>query len=203
MDDTYECEGQSHKFIARNSLEAARNKAASSGPGFQKLSRYVSVKPVSHPTLSAVPPTPPPPPTKAQLKAKRQMERKLSSLMRLNAHLDDLASQGYVLVFTDGSSEHFSSIGWVGGYGIYSDVGVEVSCFVPVNTKQTTNSVDLLAAATALNLHADYDKVACVRIPHMYFWGQTGRLGDGKSTGGKGHQAQCQKYPYRGICSII
>ena len=91
---------------------------------------------------------PTPPSTKAELKAKRQMECKLSSLMKLNAHLGDLASQGYVLVFSDGSLEHVSSISWVGGYGIYSGEGVEVSWFVAVHMKQTTNSANGSHCAT-------------------------------------------------------
>ena len=39
-----------------------------------------------------------------------------------------------MLVFTDGSSEHVPTIGWVGGY-VYSEEGVELSNFVPLNMK--------------------------------------------------------------------
>ena len=68
----------------------------------------IATTPVSYPALSTIPPTPPP--TKAQLRANRWVERKLGSLMNFNAHLEDLASPGYVLILTDGSSQTGDSL---------------------------------------------------------------------------------------------
>ena len=105
----------------------------------------ISDSSISYPTLSAIPPTPPP--SRAQLRAARRLERKLRSLDKLNQHVETLESEGFLLIYTDGSSEHFSTVGWVGGYRVYCGAGIEVSDFVPLHMKQTTNSAELLAAA--------------------------------------------------------
>ena len=98
---------------------------------------------VSYPTLIAIPPTPPP--SRAQLRAARRLERKLRSLEKLNQHLDTLESEDFLLIYTDGSSERFPPVGWVGGYGVYFGAGIEVSDFVPLHMKQTITSAELLA----------------------------------------------------------
>ena len=110
------------------------------------------------PQLEPTPPTPPP--TKAQLRAKRRLERKMRSLHKLIAHLDSLEDQGYMLVFTDGSSERFEGLGYVGGYGVFSTLPVSLSAPVPLHMKQTINAAELLAALQALRLHADEPKIA-------------------------------------------
>ena len=57
--------------------------------------------------------------TKAQIRAKKrkanQEDRLQQELQRLNWFL----SQGYVLVYTDGSSKRYDLVGWVGGFGIF------------------------------------------------------------------------------------
>ena len=111
---------------------------------------------VAYPTLSAIPPTPPP--SGARLRAARRLERKLRSLDKLNQHLDTLESQGFLLIYTYGSLEHFPTVGCVGGYGVYSGAGVEVSDFVPLHMKQTINSVELLVVLVALQRYADHPK---------------------------------------------
>ena len=114
--------------------------------------------PVAYPSLGAIPPTPPP--SRAQLRAARRLERKLRSLDKLNKHLETLESKGFLLIYTDGSSEHFPTVGRVGGYGVYSAAGVEVSDFVPLHMKQTINSAELLDTLVALQRHADHPKIA-------------------------------------------
>ena len=86
----------------------------------------------------------------------RRLEFKLRSLDKLNKHLDTLESEGFLLIYSDGSSERFPTVGRVGGYGVYSAAGVEVSDFVPLHMKQTINSAELLAALVALQRHADH-----------------------------------------------
>ena len=64
------------------------------------------------------------------------------------------------MIYTDGSSEHFPTVGWVGGCGVYSGAGVEVSDFVPLHMKQTINSAELPAALVAVQRHANHPKIA-------------------------------------------
>ena len=63
-------------------------------------------------------------------------------------YLAGFPGTGFLLIFTEGSSQHFPTIGWVGGYGVYSEAGVELSDFLPLHMKQTINSAELLAALT-------------------------------------------------------
>ena len=105
------------------------------------------------------PPPPTPPPSKAQLRAKRRLERKMRSLHKLIAHLDSIEDRGYVLIFTDGSSERFEGLGYVGGYGVFSKLPVSLSAPVPLHMKQTINAAELMAALQALQLHANEPKV--------------------------------------------
>ena len=65
-----------------------------------------------------------------------------------------------MLVFTDGSSERFEGLGYVGGYGVFSTLPVSLSAPVPLHMKQTINAAELLAALQALRLHADEPKIA-------------------------------------------
>ena len=57
--------------------------------------------------------------------AARRLERKLRSLEKLNQHVDTLESEGFLLIYTDDSSERFPAVGWVGGCGVYSGVGLK------------------------------------------------------------------------------
>ena len=77
----------------------------------------------------------------------------MRSLDKSNQHLDTLEIEGFLLIYTDGSSEHFSTVGWVGGYRVYSGAGIEVSDFVPLHMKQTINSAEVLAALVAHDIH--------------------------------------------------
>ena len=153
---------------------------------------------VSYPTLSAIPPTPPP--SRAQLRAARRLERKLRSLDKLNQHLDTLESEGFLLIYTDGSSEHFPTVGWVGGYGVYSGVGVEVSDFVPLHMKQTINSVELLAALVALQRHADHPKIALCADSEYVLWGVKGAARKWKINGWRGSSGPVSNVP---ICEEV
>ena len=95
----------------------------------------------NRPQLEPTPPTPSP--TKAQLRAKRRLERKMRSLHKLIAHLDSIDDQGYILVFIDGSPECFEGLGYVGGYGVFSNLPVSLSAPVPLHMKQTINTAEL------------------------------------------------------------
>ena len=73
---------------------------------------------MTYPALSSIPPTAPP--SRAQLRAPRRLERKLGSIDKLNKHSDTLESECFLLIYTDRSSKYFPTVGWVGGYGVYS-----------------------------------------------------------------------------------
>ena len=148
---------------------------------------------VAYPTLSAIPPTPPP--SRAQLRAARRLERKLRSLDKLNQHLDTLESEGFLLIYTDGSSEHFPTVGWVGGYGVYLGAGVEVSDFVPRHMKQTMNSEELLAALVALQSHADHPKIALCADSEYVLLGVKGAARRWKINGWRGLSGPVSNVP--------
>ena len=84
----------------------------------------------------------------------------MRSLHKLIAHLDSIEDQRYILVFTDCSSERFEGLGYVGGYGVFSNLQASLSAPVPLQMKQTINAAKLLVAVHALRLHADGPKVA-------------------------------------------
>ena len=149
--------------------------------------------PVAYPSLSAIPPTPPP--SRAQLRAARRLERKLRSLDKLNKHLETLESEGFLLIFTDGSSEHFPTVGWVGGYGVYSAARVEVADFVPLHMKQTINSAELLAALVALQRHADHPKIALCADSEYVLLGVKGAARRWKINGWRGSSGPISNVP--------
>ena len=84
----------------------------------------------------------------------------MRSLHKLIAHLDSIEDQGYILVVTDGSSERFEGLGYVGGYGVFSNLPASLSAPVALHMKQTINAAEVLAALQALRLHANEPKVA-------------------------------------------
>ena len=88
-----------------------------------------------------------------------------------------------MLVFTDGQSEKLHRMGFVGGYGIFSEFPVAVSMPVPLDMKQTINSAELLTAFQALHLHAHCPKVSICGDSEYVLLGAKGAL-EGKGVGG-------------------
>ena len=129
------------------------------------------------------------------MRAAKHLERKLRSLEKLNQHLVTLESEGFVLIYTDGSSERFPTVGWVGGYGVYSGAGVEMSDFVPMHMKQTINSTELLAALVALGLHADHPKIALCANSEYVLLGVKGAACTWKINGWKGSSSPVSNVP--------
>ena len=76
-------------------------------------------------THSLQPPTPPP--SKQAQRAAQRKKRKEAGAWELETILEETTAKGFVLVFTDGSSEKFEGVGRLGGYGVYSDQGVALS----------------------------------------------------------------------------
>ena len=70
------------------------------------------------PTYESHPP--PPPPSKKQEKETPHRLRKQQRAAELEGVFDTLAADGYIPVFTDGSSTETEGVGRVAGYGIYA-----------------------------------------------------------------------------------
>ena len=103
------------------------------------------------PSLPLQPPTPPP--SKQAQKAAQRKKRKEARALELETILLETTAKGFILVFTDGSSEKFEGVGRLGGYGVYSDQGVALSSHMPLEMKQTNNAAELMAALRALQMH--------------------------------------------------
>ena len=67
-------------------------------------------------------------------------------MLELETILQETAANGFMLIFTDGSSEKFEGVGRLGGYGFYSEQGLSLSSYMPVDMKQTNNAAELMAA---------------------------------------------------------
>ena len=100
-----------------------------------------------------------------------------------------------MLIYTDGSSERFPTFGWVGGYGVYSGAGIEVSDFVPLHLKQTINSAELLVAPVAMTLHADHLKIALSADSEYVLLGVKGAARRWKINGWKGSSGPVSNVP--------
>ena len=96
----------------------------------------------------------------------------------------ETTAKGFVLVFTDGSSEKFKGVGRLGGYGVYSDQGVALSSHMPLEMKQTNNAAELMAALRALQMHP---VVKIAQTPSMSCSVSKERQNDGKSRDGLAH----------------
>ena len=70
--------------------------------------------------------------TKAQIKAKKRKANKEDKLQQELQRLNWFLSQGYVLVYTDGSSKRYDLVGWVGGFGIFVGSPHSVRCALPI-----------------------------------------------------------------------
>ena len=62
--------------------------------------------------------------------------------------LCDAEDSGFLLVFTDGSSEKIQGVGRLGGYGMYSENHVSLPEHMPLGMKQTNNVAELMAASS-------------------------------------------------------
>ena len=60
-----------------------------------------------------------PPLTKSQLKAQKCQSNQEEHLQQQLPLINWFMQQGYVAIYTDGSSKHCDVIGWVGGFGVF------------------------------------------------------------------------------------
>ena len=103
------------------------------------------------PKLPLEPPTPPP--SRHALRVAHRQKRKEERVLELETILHDAEDSGFLLVFTDGSSDTIHGVGRLGGYGVYSENGVSLSEHMLLGMEQTNNRAELMAALRALQLH--------------------------------------------------
>ena len=137
------------------------------------LLSLVSEGKLLHPNLQHTPPTPPI--SKAQLRKQRKLEKAERDSHNLNAYLTDLIERGCTIVFIDGSSEKVSGVGFVGGYGIYSENPHAISSHLPINIRQTNNAPEIFAAIHTLKLVFPTMKVAICTDSSLVYVGATGK----------------------------
>ena len=100
-----------------------------------------------------------------------------------------------MLVLTDGSSEKLHRIGFVGEYGISSELPVAVLLPVPWDMKQTINSAELLAVVQALHLHSQCLKVAICADSECVLFGANGAAREWKARGWVGSSGPVSNVP--------
>ena len=107
--------------------------------------RSLFQQPTAPVALNPASPTPRPTPAQAQ-------ERKLRLADKLDQQLLDVESNGYVLVFTDGSAKRVDGVGSVAGYGVYVSGTTTLSAFFLVALQQSNNIAELQANVRALHI---------------------------------------------------
>ena len=150
------------------------------------------------PALNSAPPTHPP--TAVQQRVWRRQERKLCLADKLEQQLLDLESNGYVLVFTDGSANHADGVGLVAGYGVYFSGTTALSAFLPISSKQSNNVAELHAAVRDSKF-AIFSKWHSAQTPTMSTVGPQVWPRGGVSVAGKVHLAQCPPPTSENNCS--
>ena len=80
-------------------------------------------------------------------KAQSRKQRKLDAVPRgshkLDAQLYELEETGFHMVYIDGSSKQVTNVGYVGGYGIYSEGLHAVGAHLPMHLHQTNNTAEI------------------------------------------------------------
>ena len=96
-----------------------------------------------------------------------------SLVSSLEDRLDQISAGGFVLIFTDGSSEKHPTVGDIAGYGVYSECGIRVSAYVPIDQRQTNRTAELLSSIKALQATDDTDAAICIDSSYFHL-GATG-----------------------------
>ena len=86
------------------------------------------------------------------MKAAQRQKRKEQRDLELETVLKETIDAGYIWIYTDGSSNKFEGVGRLGEHGIFSEQGVSLSAFMPIEMSQTNNTAELMAALRALQL---------------------------------------------------
>ena len=120
--------------------------------------------------------------------------RKQQRAAELEGVFDSLTTDGYTLVFTDGSSAETEGVGRVAGYGIYAQRDISISAYVPVHLRQTNNTAELLAVIRALQIFT-FGKIAVCTDSEYVFLGATGAARRWKLRGWTGSSGPVSNVP--------
>ena len=121
---------------------------------------------LSHPTLDVSPPTAPTPPSKAR--ATRRLGRKLQLVDVVEDNVKRLQSEGFHVIYTDGSAVTQPGVGGIAGYGVYSECGLSISGFLPTDQLQTDNVAELFATIKALGSATSTNIAICTDSSYVY-----------------------------------
>ena len=127
--------------------------------------------PTYHRSHYPVPP-PAPTPTAAQLCSTNRHLRKLQRAEEPCTELAELRAQGYLLIFTDGSSDDEPGVGRIAGYGISTESGIRVTNYVPVHLCQPNNATELYAAVRALQIVSNTRIAICIDSEYVLLGAQ-------------------------------
>ena len=96
-----------------------------------------------------------------------KLTTKLSLLSLVEDRLDQLSADRFGLVFTGGSSENHSTVGDVPGYGVYSECGITIPAYVPIDERQPTMRQNYLAPLKLCKQQMP-QMLQFALIPHMF-----------------------------------
>ena len=113
-----------------------------------------------------------PPPTPAQLRSTNRHLAKLQRAEELYTGLVELRARGYLLIFTNGSSEDEPGVGRIAGYGIATESGVQVTSYMPLQLRQTNNAAGVYAAIRALQIVPNTKIAICTNSEYVLLGAQ-------------------------------
>ena len=85
----------------------------------------------------------------------------------LYTELAELRAQGYLFIFTNGSSEDEPRVGRIAGYSIATESGVRVTNYMPLHLCQTNNAEELYAAVRALQFLPNTKFAICTNSDYV------------------------------------
>ena len=133
------------------------------------LEVYIDKSYIPPVSLSSAPLAPPPHGGAITL---HQPPSKLQRAEELYTELAELRTQGYLLIFTDGSSEDEPGVGRIAGYSIATESGIRVTNYVPVHLRQTNNAAELYAAVQALRIVPNTKIAICTDCEYVLLGAQ-------------------------------
>ena len=105
----------------------------------------------------------------------QKKQKKMSCKHELAIEVKELIcgreGEGYTMVYTDGSAEQVSGVGWIGGWGCHSVDGWEKSSYLPPHLNQTINRTELQAVIETVLHHHDYQSKLAICTDSAYVFG--------------------------------
>ena len=113
--------------------------------------------------------------TEKEAKRQRKLLRKEQLVEQVIRTIDSLESEGWLLAYTDGSSEYHARVGWVAGFGCTIPGQWDFSGFLPVDMAQSNNRAELAAVIRLLeHTQGAAGKLAIAKDSQYAYDGVTG-----------------------------